>query len=137
MTVRTSVLWKISTHMAKKWPGMVVQRTFIKGHSFVYRLYEYKVKMGLRLFFFPNFPGTMFIQGATFIPDSRVGEYLTMNFIHFLFTCNAFWCEQNFFVHYWTIQITVFCNRVFWKTITYSHRSHRIYFLVKIHFRLN
>ena len=28
--------------------------------------------MGLRLFFLPNFPGTMFIQGATFIPDSRV-----------------------------------------------------------------
>ena len=26
--------------MAKKWPGMVVQRTFIKGHSFVYRLYK-------------------------------------------------------------------------------------------------
>ena len=25
--------------MAKKWPGMVVKRTFIKGHSFVYRLY--------------------------------------------------------------------------------------------------
>ena len=25
--------------MAVKWPGMVVQRTFIKGHSFVYRLY--------------------------------------------------------------------------------------------------
>ena len=29
--------------------------------------------MGLRLFFLPNFPGAMFIQGATFIPDSRVG----------------------------------------------------------------
>ena len=28
--------------------------------------------MGLRLFFLPNFPGAMFIQGATFIPDSRV-----------------------------------------------------------------
>ena len=28
--------------------------------------------MGLRLFFLPNFPGTTFIQGATFIPDSRV-----------------------------------------------------------------
>ena len=28
--------------------------------------------MGLCLFFLPNFPGTMFIQGATFIPDSRV-----------------------------------------------------------------
>jgi hypothetical protein len=28
--------------MAKKWPGMVVQRTFIKEHSFVYRLY-YKI----------------------------------------------------------------------------------------------
>ena len=34
MTVRTSVLWKINTYMAKKWPGMVVQRSFIKGHSF-------------------------------------------------------------------------------------------------------
>ena len=28
--------------------------------------------MGLRLFFLQNFPGAMFIQGATFIPDSRV-----------------------------------------------------------------
>ena len=28
--------------------------------------------MGLRLFFLPNFPVAMFIQGATFIPDSRV-----------------------------------------------------------------
>ena len=28
--------------------------------------------MGLRLFFLTNFPGAMFIQGATFIPDSRV-----------------------------------------------------------------
>jgi hypothetical protein len=25
--------------MAKKWPGMVVQRSFIKEDSFVYRLY--------------------------------------------------------------------------------------------------
>ena len=28
--------------------------------------------MGLRLFFLPTFPGAMFIQEATFIPDSRV-----------------------------------------------------------------
>jgi hypothetical protein len=28
--------------------------------------------MGLCLFFLPNFPGAMFIQAATFIPDSRV-----------------------------------------------------------------
>ena len=28
--------------------------------------------MGLCRFFLPNFPGAMFIQGATFIPDSRV-----------------------------------------------------------------
>ena len=28
--------------------------------------------MGLRLFFLPTFPGAMFIQGAMFIPDSRV-----------------------------------------------------------------
>ena len=30
--------------------------------------------MGLRLFFLPNFPRATFIQGATFIPDSRVEE---------------------------------------------------------------
>jgi hypothetical protein len=28
--------------------------------------------MGLRLFFLPNFLGATFIQGAMFIPDSRV-----------------------------------------------------------------
>ena len=28
--------------------------------------------MGLLLFFLSNFPGAMFIQGGTFIPDSRV-----------------------------------------------------------------
>ena len=39
MTVRTSVLWKMNIHMAKKWPEMVVQRSYIKGHSFPYRLY--------------------------------------------------------------------------------------------------
>ena len=27
--------------MAKKWPGMVVQRSFIKEDSFVYRLYNW------------------------------------------------------------------------------------------------
>ena len=31
--------------------------------------------MGIRLFFLSNFPGAMFIQGATFIPDSRVDNY--------------------------------------------------------------
>ena len=30
--------------------------------------------MGLRLFFLSNFPGAMFIQGGTFIPDSRVWQ---------------------------------------------------------------
>ena len=34
--------------------------------------------MGLRLFFLPNFPGPMFIQGATFIPDSRVAQKIVM-----------------------------------------------------------
>ena len=32
--------------------------------------------MGLLLFFLPNFPGAMFIQGAMFIPDSRVHTYI-------------------------------------------------------------
>ena len=31
--------------------------------------------MGLHLFFLPYFPGAMFIQGATFIPDSRVSVH--------------------------------------------------------------
>ena len=31
--------------------------------------------MGLRLSFLTNFPGATFIQGATFIPDSRVPVY--------------------------------------------------------------
>ena len=31
--------------------------------------------MGLHLFFLTNFPGAMFIQGSTFIPDSRVVMY--------------------------------------------------------------
>ena len=30
--------------------------------------------MGLCFFFLPNISGATFIQGATFIPDSRVGE---------------------------------------------------------------
>ena len=29
----------------------------------------------LCLFFLPNFPGATFIQGATFIPDSRVCNF--------------------------------------------------------------
>ena len=39
-------------------------------------LVKYKVSMGLRLFFLTNFPGATFIQGATFIPDSRVFLFL-------------------------------------------------------------
>ena len=39
MTVRTSVLWKMKIHMAKKWPEKVVQRSFIKEHSFPNGLY--------------------------------------------------------------------------------------------------
>ena len=39
MTVRTSVLWKMKIHMAKKWPEKVVQRSFIKEHSFPNSLY--------------------------------------------------------------------------------------------------
>ena len=31
--------------------------------------------MGLRLCFLPKFPGAKFIQGATFIPDTRVGGF--------------------------------------------------------------
>ena len=34
MNIRTSVLWKMNILMAKKWPEKVVQRSFIKRHSF-------------------------------------------------------------------------------------------------------
>ena len=36
------------------------------------RLHKFAHFEGLRLFFLSNFPEAMFIQGATFIPDSRV-----------------------------------------------------------------
>ena len=35
--------------------------------------------MGLCLFFLPKFPGAMYIQGATFIPDSRVDYKIKKN----------------------------------------------------------
>ena len=35
--------------------------------------------MGLRLFFLPNFPGATFIQGGTFIPDSRARSVIDMS----------------------------------------------------------
>ena len=34
--------------------------------------------MGLRLFFLPTFPGAMFIQGGTFIPDYRIEKPLNL-----------------------------------------------------------
>ena len=46
MTVRTSVLWKMKIHMAKKWPEKVVQRSFIKEHSFPNGLYFVSVHSG-------------------------------------------------------------------------------------------
>ena len=45
MTVKTSVLWKINTHMAKKWPENVIHRSFVKEHSFPYRLQLPKLYM--------------------------------------------------------------------------------------------
>ena len=39
MTVRTSVLRKMNIHMAKKKARKVVQRSFVKGHSFRNSLY--------------------------------------------------------------------------------------------------
>ena len=49
--------------------------------------------MGLRLFFFPNFPGAMLIQGATFIPDSRV-----LSSLEFLGNKSAYFCWIRFTV---------------------------------------
>ena len=34
---------------------------------------------GLRLLFLPNVPGATFIQGGTFIPDSRVSTFFVTN----------------------------------------------------------
>ena len=46
--------------------------------------------MGLRLFFLPNFLGATFIQGATFIPDSRVETELRA-----LATARTHWDVMN------------------------------------------
>ena len=43
--------------------------------------------MGLRLFFLTNFPGATFIQGATFIPDSRVKDLDKIDYLSFMFHC--------------------------------------------------
>ena len=43
---------------------------FFQGlETFLHKFAQFK---GLSLFFLSNFPEAMFIQGATFIPDSRV-----------------------------------------------------------------
>ena len=36
---------------------------------------------------------------------SRLGEYVTMNFKHFLLSCNLFWRERWFFGRYWAISV--------------------------------
>ena len=80
----TTVQWKIlySRVRNKHTPMFINFLTFFQGlqpYSGLHRanlsnISTYKVLMGLLLFFLPNFPGAMFIQGATFIPDSRVRE---------------------------------------------------------------
>ena len=57
--------------------------------------------MGLRLFFLPNFPGTMFIQGATFIPDSRVTHNMTTDCsLNYKFNTSKFFLTfRTIFVH--------------------------------------
>ena len=44
----------MNIHIAKKWPEKVVKRSFIKGHSFPYRLYNSPV---LNVFVFDAFTG--------------------------------------------------------------------------------
>ena len=46
--------------------------------------------MGLRLFFLTNFPGAMFIQGTTFIPDPRVGMIVPLLQVFYLQISNAY-----------------------------------------------
>ena len=41
MTIWTLVLWKMNIHMAKKNARKVVQRSFVKGHSFWNSLYVF------------------------------------------------------------------------------------------------
>ena len=48
MPVRTSVLWKMKIHMAKKWPEKVAQRSFIKEHLLPNALYNCKVPKKIR-----------------------------------------------------------------------------------------
>ncbi len=50
--------------------------------------------MGLRLFFLQNFPAATFIQGATFIPDSRVVEFYISLLISFRDVIALFLCDK-------------------------------------------
>jgi hypothetical protein len=58
--------------------------------------------MGLLLFFLPNFPGAMFIQGGTFIPDSRVHKYFLQK-VSFLRTGS----DHHLYFFAFLIRITV------------------------------
>ena len=50
-----------------------------------YYVHKFAHFKGLRLFFLSNFPEAMFIQEATFTPDSRIGKTLPMAIIVCLF----------------------------------------------------
>ena len=54
--------------------------------------------MGLRLLFLPNFPGATFIQGGTFIPDSRVVRFIAETVFSYLlkfYLKNIFMAESS------------------------------------------
>ena len=45
--------------------------------------------MGLHLFFLPNYPGAKFIQGARFIPDSRVVLAVYHSLVSYVLTAST------------------------------------------------
>ena len=53
---------------------MALLESIHKGHLDGYLLHRTYVFNALRLFFFTNFPGPMFISCPTSIPDSRVNS---------------------------------------------------------------
>ena len=69
-------------------------------------------KRGLRLLFLPNVPGAMFIQGGTFIPDSRVLiRYILHTYSQFMVLKSTLHCmvpKHSCIVRYYTYALSFY-----------------------------
>ena len=99
--------------------------------------------MGLRLLFLTNFPGATFIQGATFIPDSRVHNLMSKTrfslFLKFYYNLNKYtaginiWCGSFLTVNHKKHKIE---SHPFYQFVTDFHGDEAIFFFLKKKFKM-